>query len=75
MSNDQTEKQAAKSVDSIDWLDEEWLRQVAEKNGIDCLIDDNNEEYFDCDFESLRMFAREVGLNFIQLSNKKDNHE
>ena len=57
-------------VESMDWLDEDWLRMVAEKNGVGCLIDSNDgSEYFECDFESLKMFAHEIGVNFIKLSN------
>ncbi len=72
---DINENPAAKSVDSIDWLDEDWLREVAEKNGIDCMVDSNDgSDYFECDFESLKMFAHEVGVNFIHLSNVESDH-
>jgi len=53
-------------------LNEEWLRSVAEKNGISCTLDANNgSECFDCDFESLRNFAYEVSANFTQLNQQK----
>ena len=55
-------------------ITEEWVKLVAERNGINLMIDSNDgEDYWDADMESLMAFAEEVSAASIYLYAENQN--